>query len=385
MSYLGVIQPTPLTAFGEVNNAENSARIQLQFPYNVNTDEVTTATTGSGQVTHSQPFAVCSTTAAINSSASVSSKNNLHYRTGQGGAILFTAVFTTGAANSSQLVGAGNSTDGLFFGYNGATFGINRRYNGSDNWVAQASWNVDPMTGSGPSGQTLVPTNGNVYKIEFQWLGFGAINFYIENTNTGEFQLVHKIKYANTTTTTTLLNPSLPLFFSAANTTNATNIVVKVPSMAAFIQGKLINTGLLNSFTSSKSVTTQANIFTIRNNTTFNSINNLKFVQPTYLSFAPTGNIILTYNLVLNTTLGGSPSYTNLNANTSVVAYDTAGTTLTGGRTLATFLVNGANNISIDISALNIILNPGDILTIAGTSSGVASTAAASVMWIEQF
>lgn len=386
MAYLGVIQPSPLTAFGELSTAENTPRIQLQFPYNINTDEVSTTLTGSGQVTHSQPFAVCSTTAAINSSARVTSKNNIHYRTGQGATVYFTALFTTGVADSTQIVGLGDSTDGLFFGYNGATFGVNRRYNGSDNWTAQASWNVDPMTGSGPSAQTLVPTNGNVYKIEYQWLGYGMLFFYIENKNTGMFQLVHQIKYANTNTNTSLLNPSIPLMFEAANTANNTNIVVKVPSMAAMIQGKTVSNGLLNSFSSSKSVTTQANIFTIRVNSTFGGVTNKKFVQPTYLSFAPTNNsIICTYELVLNTTLGGVPSYTNISTNTSVVAYDTAGTTLTGGRRLAAFTVNGSNNISLDITSLNIILNPGDILTIAGTSSGAASTAAASIMWNEQF
>lgn len=385
MAYTGAVQQNPLTAFGELDVAEPSARIQLQFPYNVNLAEVSTTVTGSGAVSHSQPFAVVSTTATTSSSAKVASKNNIHYRTGQGGNIFFTAIFTTGVADSTQVVGLGDSVDGLFFGYNGATFGINRRYNSGDNWIAQADWNVDPMTGSGPSGQTLVPTNGNVYRIQYQWLGFGMIKFYIENTNTGLFQLVHEIKYANTSAATTLLNPSLPLMFEAANTANNTDISIKVPSMAAFVEGKLVNTGLVFSKGVSLSVSTKAAIWTLKCNTTFNSITNKKYIQPLMISLAPTGNIILTYELILNATLGGSPSYTDISATTSVSSFDIAGTTVSGGRSLGVFYVNGNNNITIDLSELNLSLNPDDTLTIAGTSSGVASTAAAALTWVEQF
>jgi len=110
MAFSGITQQNPLTAFGDLEVAENSARIQLQFAYNVNLAEVSTTVTGSGSVTHSQPFAVCSTTAAASSSAKVASKNNIHYRTGQGGNIFFTAAFTTGVADSTQIVGIGTYT-----------------------------------------------------------------------------------------------------------------------------------------------------------------------------------------------------------------------------------------------------------------------------------
>jgi len=103
------------------------------------------------------------------------------------------------------------------------------------------------------------------------------------------------------------------------------------------------------------------------------------------ISLAPTGNIILTYELILNATLGGSPSYTDISTTTSVASFDVAGTTVANGRSLGVFYVNGNNNITIDLSELNLSLNPGDTLTIAGTSSGAASTAGAALTWVEQF
>ena len=372
-------------AFGNLATTQVTPIIQLQFPYVINTDAVNTTVTGSGAVSQSSPFAVVSTTAATNSSASVESKGNLHYRTGQGGLCMFTAIFTAGIAGSVQEVGLGGSVDGFFFGFNGASFGINKRSNSADGYIPQSSWNKDKMDGTGRSGMTLVPTNGNVYKIQYQWLGFGAINFYIENPDTGQFVIVHQIQYANNFTVTSVINPSMPLSFKASNTTNNTNIAIKVPSIACFVEGTLSNSGLLNSINNAKSATTQLNILTIRVNATFGGIVNRKFVIPLFLSIANTSNADATFKIILNTALGGSPSYTNISTNTSVVSYDTAGTTITGGRAIATYYLNGNSDAQINIENLNFRLNPSDILTISATSSGAAIAASAAITWSENF
>lgn len=372
-------------AFGNLSTASLLPRIQLQFPYNINTDEVSTTVTGSGTVTHSAPFAVLSTTAAINSSASFSSKNNLHYKTGEGGLCLFTAVFTTGVSNNIQEVGLGDSVNALLFGYNGTTFSINRRSDSVDNYIPQSSWNKDKMDGTGSSGVTLDPTKGNVYRIQYQWLGFGALNFYIESSVTGKFVLVHSIQYANQNTVTSVLNPSMPLYAKVANTSNSSNIVVKIPSMAAFVEGALIDLGLINSISNAKSgVTTELNILTIKNNATFGGISNKKSVTLLFFSSTNTGTADCTYRLKLNATLGGAPSYTNISTNTSVVSYDTAGTTVTGGRQIATFFSQGNTNAQIDLKNIPIILNNSDTLTISATSSGAAIAPSVALTWTEQ-
>jgi len=387
MTYTKASQTFQTTAFGDLDTACSSPRIQIQFPYNINTDEIVIATTGSGVVSFSQPFAVCSTTAATGSTASLSSKNNLHYRTGQGGTCLLTAVFTPGVSGSTQLAGLANSLDGLFFGYNGDTFGINRRYNGMDNWIPQSSWNMDKMDGTGSSRVVLNPSVGNVYKIQMQWLGFGNIRFFIENAAAGTFVLVHMIEYPNTFTDTSLLNPSMQINIQANNTANNTNIVVKCPSMAAFVEGVLINTGLVNSINSGLKAITEAQsaVMTIRDNSTFNGIANYKRVRPTNLALFCNDDDVV-WSLILNATIGGSPLFANINANTSVVSYDITGTTIAGGRTLATYFTQNNNAVYIDLSNLQFDLNPLDRLTIAAktmTDDGI--TAAATINWKEEF
>lgn len=389
MAYLGTNQSLLTTAFGNLDVAEASTRFNLQFAYGINSQEVITTTTGSGTVTYSQPLAVCSTTAATSSSATLSSRRAIHYSTGIGGLNMFTSIFTTGVQGSTQIIGCGNETDGLFFGYNGAVFGVNRRYNGVDNWIPQTSWNVDKMDGTGSSGMTLIPAFGNVYKIQYQWLGWGIINFFIENPATGKFVLVHFIQHANANITPTLLNPTLNAYMQVMNTTNNTNISLQSASMAGFIEGKIINTGLQFSFFASKATSTTTNaIFTIQNNPTLNGITNRKIVGLTSLSLLP-GNQVQTFTLTLNPILGGTPSYTNINATTSCVSYDTSSTTVTGGRNILTFVtsgVSGGGGTYIDLTPLTFELQPSDALTVAAVNeSGGTTTTYASLNWIESY
>ena len=134
--------------------------IQLKFPYNINTDYVTTTLVNTGTVTQSVNLAVLQTGTNATGSATLQSKDRLGYKPGQGTVGMFTAIFTTGVANNTQIIGVGNTQDGLFFGYNGTSFGVMRRSGGVNTWTAQAAWNGDKFDGTGASGVTLVPTNG---------------------------------------------------------------------------------------------------------------------------------------------------------------------------------------------------------------------------------
>ena len=117
------------TAFGELLSAELTPIVQVQFPYSINTDiwEVRD-NNGTSSVVNNK--ANLSTGAAANQSSTILTRVPVKYNPGQGAVIRFTAVYTIGVANSTQWVGIGNSTDGYFFGYSGAIFGILRRQGG---------------------------------------------------------------------------------------------------------------------------------------------------------------------------------------------------------------------------------------------------------------
>lgn len=390
---------TPLSsAYGEVLGVQPQPAIQLQFPYNINTDYVTTTVVGTGSVTQSNNLAVIQTGTGATGSAIMQSRGRLNYQSGQGCSCLFAALFSTGVTNNTQIIGVGNSQDGFFFGYNGTSFGILRRSGGVNTWIAQTAWNGDKFDGTGPSGLTLIPTNGNVFKIQYQWLGFGIINFFIGDPVNGTFVLVHSIQYSNSNITPSLSNPSLQLMVQTINTGNTSNITIRVSSIVGLIEGKSnIYNDTRNAAFNSKTLTTvaitrQENVLSVRNETTFQSVSNQVTMYMDYLSVLNTSNLNdpVVVSLYLNATAAGA-TFTALNAATSVAGIDITGTTITGGTLLAAFYCSGSVLSSsqqlIDLFDMKIALVPGDVLVVAVTypAPALTKTVYVGLSWREKF
>jgi len=125
-----VMQEFDKTAFGSLSVAELTPEVQIQFPYAINT-EILKIKDNNGSSSVENHMVKLSTGAQANSTAELNSVIPLKYHPGQGALVRFTALFTTGVAGSVQLAGIGNTADGLFFGYNGANFGILRKQGGA--------------------------------------------------------------------------------------------------------------------------------------------------------------------------------------------------------------------------------------------------------------
>lgn len=373
------------SAFGELMCAELTGVIQLQFPYNLNPELVLPLVTGSGTVTSSPPFALISVPASASSSGSFQSLTSLHYKPGQGALVIFTAVFNSGLANSKQYVGAGNTLNGFFFGWNGSTFGILFRNNSVDTWIYQVSWNQDPFNGTGTSGVTLDPTKGNVYKIQYQWLGFGNVNFFIENASTGQFTLVHQIQYCNLYVNTSLSNPNLPLFARAESTNAASLVQLKVPSMAGMIEGIIVddNTRYAVQGNLGFAANTTTLVLTILNNLTYNNNPNPKLVQPNFISMASSGTSLTTFTYMLNPTVSATFRPANTSTGTSVTSAATGGNLITAGRTVLTQYIGANSYDNVFIDFLDLSLNPGDYFAVTALSA-TAATVSVSFSWVEQ-
>ncbi len=136
------------------------------------------------------------------------------------------------------------------------------------------------------------------------------------------------------------------------------------------------------------SIATETAIFTIRNRETYASKTN--FIDILLLKVvasieANSANNLGNIRIVKNATLGGTPSYNNISTDTSVVEIDTAGTTVTGGKILDAGLLAGKNDeIALSLVEDKLILNPGDTITVAGTSANSA-TIDAILVWRELF
>lgn len=312
-------------------------------------------------------------------------------------------MFSSGAANSKQYAGIGTSTlsNGLFFGYNGTSFGLTTNYNFVETWVPQASWNKDTMLGTGgtanPSGMTLDPTKGNVFQIRFQYLGFGCFFFYIEDPTTGRFQLVHVVEFPNSYTVTNLLQPSVNLVWRVVNTTNTSNITMKLASGALFTEGKETYLGPRWAIDNFKTgITTMTNILTLKSCTSYNGLTNRVQVHMRFISCSVSNNSntsVATLRVYKNATVGGTPSFSTINGTSadngttitsgnSTISYDTAGTTVTEGILVFSSSLNANNNLSNDVTDLDLYLNPTDNMVFAVTVTASA-TCGVAVVWNE--
>ena len=377
----------PSTAFGELQTAELSPLFQITHPYGINLDLVTTASNGGAAVTYNSVNRVIQIASdGINTSASLRSAKPAKYRNGQGMNVRFTTIFGTPTVGSMQMAGWGDATEGFFFAYSGSNFGIIRQRSGSAvEFISQSSWNIDRMDGSSnsfnPSGQLLNPQLGNVYEIQAQWLGYGAIQYFIESKDTGRFAPVHLIKYANTSTTASIGNPTNPIIFRVENTTASSPVTMSNASMAAFVEGKIIFNGVNYSSDGSPGATANKNMLTLFNPSTFNGYTNKTSLLLKTLTVLTDGNNAITFNIVKNGTLTGTV-FNTVNVNSpsqiDIAATYTAGT----GRSAYKTILNKVDSKTIDISSYEIFCQPGETISIIATG-GANTGALVSLSWLD--
>lgn len=395
----GIASNTAKSAFGESLVAQLHPQYQGSFEYTVgNTDLNINITENGGTVTQSNGMAIIGSSTTTASTALFQSKQHAKYRPGIGGVSRFTVLFSAGVAATEQYIGLADDTgssaafkNGYMVGFDGETFGFHRFQNDTKISVNLEDWD-DPLDGTGPSGGTLDVTKLNVFFIQFQYLGAGAINIYYESEN-GKVNLVHTVEYAGLFTEPSTHNPNFHHTKWVNNKGTTSNLVLKSASYAYFIEGKtsLIELHQPENASGTKektSIIAEVALFTIRNKSTYVSKPN--FVDIQLLNFGgsidtSSANNLATLRVIKNATLGGTPSFSDINTNNSVVEIDVAGTTVTGGSELDAIDLSGKNDRDKGKFASDrIILNPGETLTVSGTSIGSA-TMRSHITWRELF
>jgi len=390
----------PKTVFGEVLSVPLTPIFQGIFEYTVDNTELNTNTVeNGGTVTQATGLAVIGTSTTTGSTALLQSKRHARYRSGQGGMSRFTALFSTPVSGTAMCIGLADEVgstatfkNGYMIGYSGETFGFHRFQNDVAITVDQANWD-DPLDGSGASGMTLDNTKGNVWQIQFQYLGFGDIVLSVEDDSTGGYVEAHRVHYANTYTVPSVYNPNFHHTIWSDNQATTSDMVIKSASYAFFVEGitkyqELHQPQQVTGEKQKTSVTSEVAILTIRNKTSYASKTNyvdlLVEAQGSSIE-ASNSNNLGKVRLVRNATLGGSPSWSDINTSDSVVEIDTSGTTVTGGKELFTIPLAGKNDRElINVIPYEIILAPGETITVAGSSAGSA-TINSSLLWKELF
>jgi len=251
-----------------------------------------------------------------------------------------------------------------------------------DTFISQSSWNGDKMDGTGASGFTADWTKGNVFQIGIQYLGFGALTFYVETSpsgNNAEFVNVHTISLPNTLTSTSFTNPSFPFALVAYSAGSTTDVGASVGSFAGFVEGaKALHGGrftYFNALTTVGSTNFQA-LFTIMNARYYNGKANQSVINMLNASGALKHTSPCIFYLIKNGTLAGNPNFQTLSASSCSV-YDTAATTVTyttGEQLLATFHLGDTGEFDHHFGNGNynmeeLTLQPGEWVTLAARAT----------------
>jgi hypothetical protein len=378
-----------VSVFGDQLVAQRENQVLMMFQYGIPTDMVDISAVTTGSTSAGPGSAILSTGASATGELKMSSKKVLHYSPGYEGDAFFTGAFTTGVANSIQYIGLFDDNDGWAVGYQGTQFGVLfRRDNGTDQFIPQASFNLDPIDGSGPSGFAIDPTKINLFRISYGWLGAAPITYQVCSP-TGTWISFHRINYPNTQLVPHVENASLPIRAQVKNTGNTSNLSLITASWNASIAGDI---GGLRQFEyGAEAVTLTTNVdtplFTIRNKPTFPTSNpqlNKTTVKVIFGTFATESSSLVLFKFIKNGTLTGA-SYTDYSPEESVVQVDASATAITGGKlAYATNAAQGSIRTTyFQQEDFDVSLRPGETLTVTGKKTGGVVDVDAYIMWDE--
>ena len=147
------------------------------------------------------------------------SKQRFNYQSGKSQLCMVTFNLISLDANIRKRVGYFDDNNGLFLETSSSDVYLVRRTSTSgspvDSQVAQASWNIDPFDGTGPSGITLDLTKTQILLTDFEWLGVGRVRmgFVID----GIIYYAHEFLSANNLTVVYMKSPNLPIRYEIEN------------------------------------------------------------------------------------------------------------------------------------------------------------------------
>lgn len=327
----------------------------------------------------------------------------LRYKAGQGVCGRFTFGFlqqtkSVGTAPTSQWIGIGN-LDVAFEPYDFMGFGFDSSYgdwnaDGYDNWgivyiqrgvktfIHHSLFNVDKCDGN----YILPAINVNYMQlgqVRFAYLGFGSLEWSLENPNTGKWQVVHRISRTNSVTSgTNFADPSMSLIIHQnrdGGTPSSNEEYISTASFGLFLEGHGHDVGITNQigyygFTSLLASgvppvlsDSYNNVISVRNDPTWYTANNHTPIDVIRMSVTVTGTKEIVVILFQNPTHTG-PAWVNSYSNHSPVSYSSTGSIQNGIPILIETLQKDSS-VRIDLTNLHIHLNPNESVGIGAWSS----------------
>ena len=389
--------------YGEQLATDIKNDVIVQFQYNISSYDAVTDVVDTGTVTQVDNMAVISSGSGASAEAHIYSVNNIRYRPGHTALVHFTAMFENGGvANVKQRAGAFDDEDGLYVGYNGTDLVVGYLNQGVATEITSDNWNGDSR---------IVPnvdfTKLNVFRIKFGWLGTVPLKFQMLLPGTEEWVDIHTVRVHGVDSEPHIGNPQMPVQMDIVkDSAGATNVVMKTGSWQAGTFGLCQECGNRPfAHESNKTLvgSTEQAIIHYRSATTFQSKSNkvrTRLLRYQFFIDSPpgagdTGTVIFRLRRVQS--VGGTPSWNNIDANNSVIEFDQAGTYVSTGAVLGLPEFKGydgggflgsasAGGNEVDAEQYNLFLDPGGIYVITAEDTGGNSvTVRAAFNWVELF
>jgi hypothetical protein len=283
-------------------------------------------------------------------------KKVFSYQPGKSLLTMTTFVFGEQKANLRQRAGYFGSNNGMYFEVDGTTVSFVERNSvtGSvtETRVNQASWNVDVMDGTGPSGFTLDTTKAQILYMDIEWLGLGTVRMgFVIN---GQFVHCHSFHHANLIDSTYITTASLPLRQEITNTGDTSG-----PSQGKQICSSVISEGGYELRGRQQAIGTPiATPKVLTTDDTYYPVISLRLKTArldaiailTAASFLGVDSGNYNWRVVAGGTITAG-SWVSAGAN-SAVEYNLTGTAISGGRILASGWLSSTNQSAGNIDLL---------------------------------
>ncbi len=393
-----VLPVLPKDSFGRLRTSEPQAVFDSTFQYDKQPILWNEGLTGGGTATHVPAHSAVDLVVSSDGDEVIRQTRSYHrYQPGKSQLILTTFVMDGTVASMVRRTKTSGSV--------------------VPNSVAQASWNIDHMDGTGPSGDTLDFTKGQVFFIDLEWLSLGDVlcGFVIDR----EMVPAHLFRNVNNLAVPYMTTANLPVryeithtggnarervgYFNADNgiyfeTTGGTG-TLKQDCCSVMSEGGVENESGFPSSASTGIVgrvtvgTTEIPLLSIRLAATFNGIANQMKISKLFA--AVTGQTKdIHFRVRHNATLTGA-SFAAVDAGESGMEFDLAATATSGGHVHDELTIVGTGGggrgsgrpfgelekvpMGFDLDGSS---NP-DTITVTGEAAAASAIATASYMWVE--
>jgi len=264
-----------------------------------------------------------------------------NYQSGKSNLVILTGNISLsgGGTGVQNRIGQFDDNNGLFFEHDEGTMKVVQRskVTGSvvDTKIAQTSWNVDVLDGTGVSGITIDWTKSQIFFIDYEWLSVGRVRFGV--VINGVTRYVHEFLNANANVGAYMSTPNLPLRYQMETTASSVASTMSCICSTVISEGGIRDIGVLrhkstgSTHVDANSVGTTYAVIGLRLKTAYVGTV-VKLVQMSVLSETSDD---FEWSIIFNPTVAGAFTYSDETNSSVQTATGALANTVTGGTVLS--------------------------------------------------